>query len=212
MQVERDIGAAAQYWGKRKLEFIEAPAIAFEKIIRPAIYFERDPSPIVEAQLNVAFTEWLLFDVELDERGSLLRRYARKPPSGVCEGRAERLRQVCDTHLFSEFAIREKRPAAGTVDLVDIFDGEARTVRDVRLARRDGWDVGTVSMRIARVDGVWMPVGQTVMYDRCRFDPSWIPVEDDAGTSGMRLLDLVHDVYGIDGAYRESVSLRELEG
>lgn len=209
-QVVRDIRSVAEYWGKRKREYIEDPAIAFEQIVRPAIYFEQEPDPLVEMQVNATFTEWLLFDCALDERGTLLERYVRKPPAGVAAPRMGRLRQVAETHVFSEHAIVRRDPAAGVLELLDIYDGTLRVVRDASLARRRNWDEGSVSLRLARVDEEWVPVGQTVMYDRCPFDPSWIPVEDEAQTSGMRLLELAHDVFGIDGAYRGSVSVREV--
>lgn len=209
-KVERDVRSVAEYWGRRKREFIEEPALAFEQIVRPAIYFESEPDPLVETQVNATFTEWLLFDCMLDERGTLLERYVRKPPAGVADSRLARLRQVAETHEFSEYAIMRRDPGAGTLELLDIYDGTMRTVRDARLARRDNWNEGTVSLRLGCVDDVWLPVGQTVMYDRCPFDPSWVPVDDEGATSGMRLLDLAHDVFGVDGAYRTSVNMRQL--
>ena len=81
-KVERDVRSVAEYWGRRKREFIEEPALAFEQIVRPAIYFESEPDPV--------------------------------------------------------------------------------------------------------------------------------PVDDEGATSGMRLLDLAHDVFGVDGAYRTSVNMRQL--
>ena len=117
---------------------------------------------------------------------------------------------MAETHEFSEYAIMRRDPGAGTLELLDIYDGAMRTVRDARLARRDNWNEGTVSLRLGCVDDVWLPVGQTVMYDRCPFDPSWVPVDDEGATSGMRLLDLAHDVFGVDGAYRTSVNMRQL--
>lgn len=209
-KVERDVRSVAEYWGRRKREFIEEPALAFEQIVRPAVYFECDPDPLVETQVNATFTEWLLFDCALDEHGTLLERYVRKPPAGVEESRLARLRQIAETHEFSEYAIMRKDPAAGLLELLDIYSGTLRSVRDARLARRDNWDKGTVSLRLACVEDTWVPVGQTVMYDRCPFDPSWIPVDDDAGSSGLRLLDLAHDVFGVDGSYRASVNMRRL--
>ena len=147
---------------------------------------------------------------ELGLNGTLLERYVRKPPAGVADSRLARLRQVAETHEFSEYAIMRRDPGAGTLELLDIYDGTMRTVRDARLARRDNWNEGTVSLRLGCVDDVWLPVGQTVMYDRCPFDPSWVPVDDEGATSGMRLLDLAHDVFGVDGAYRTSVNMRQL--
>ena len=173
-KVERDVRSVAEYWGRRKREFIEEPALAFEQIVRPAIYFESEPDPLVETQVNATFTEWLLFDCMLDERGTLLERYVRKPPAGVADSRLARLRQVAETHEFSEYAIMRRDPGAGTLELLDIYDGTMRT------------------------------------YDRCPFDPSWVPVDDEGATSGMRLLDLAHDVFGVDGAYRTSVNMRQL--
>lgn len=209
-QVERDVRSVAEYWGRRKREFIEEPAMLFEQVVRPAIYFEQDPDPLVEMQVNAAFTEWLLFDYEVDDGETLFERYARRPPAGTSETRVERLRQVASTHLFSEFAIAGKNPGVGTLDLLDIYDGTLRCVHDTRLARRNGWDKGTVSLRLACVDEAWMPVGQTIMYDRCPFDPSWVPIEDECVGSGARLLELAHDVFGVDGLYRGSVNMRQL--
>lgn len=115
-KVERDVRSVAEYWGRRKREFIEEPALAFEQIVRPAIYFESEPDPLVETQVNATFTEWLLFDCMLDERGTLLERYVRKPPAGVADSRLARLRQVAETHEFSEYAIMRRDPGTGTLE------------------------------------------------------------------------------------------------
>ena len=88
-KVERDVRSVAEYWGRRKREFIEEPALAFEQIVRPAIHFESEPDPLVETQVNATFTEWMLFDCMLDERGTLLERYVRKPPAGVADSRRD---------------------------------------------------------------------------------------------------------------------------
>lgn len=209
--VEDDIYAMARYWNRRKREFIDAPAEAFGQIVRPSVYFEEDPDPLMESQVNATFTEWLIFDCRLDERGTLLERYVDERAGEVPRERLERLAQVASTHVFSEFAIANKNPAAGTLELVDIYDGMSREVVDVRSARRSDWSRGTISMRIARVNNTWLPVGKTIMYDRCRFDPAWIPIEDEMGTSGGRLLMLAHAVYGVDGCYRGTLSLRSIE-
>ena len=137
-KVERDVRSVAEYWGRRKREFIEEPALAFEQIVRPAIYFESEPDPLVETQVNATFTEWLLFDCMLDERGTLLERYVRKPPAGVADSRLARLRQVAETHEFSEYAIMRRDPGAGALELLDIYDGtcEARAWRGVTTGTR----------------------------------------------------------------------------
>lgn len=209
--VEDDIYTMAHYWNGRKREFIEAPTEAFAQIVRPSVYFEEDPDPLLEGQVIATFSEWVLFDCRLDERGTLLERYISEQAAVVPRERLGRLAQVAATHVFSEFAIASKNPAAGTLEVVDIYDGMSREVLDVRSARRDDWNHGTISMRIARVNGVWLPVGKTVMYDRCHFDPAWIPIEDEMGTSGGRLLMLAHAVFGVDGRYHGSLSLRALE-
>ena len=56
-QVERDVRSVAEYWGRRKREFIEEPAMLFEQVVRPAIRFEQDPDPLVEMQVNAAICE-----------------------------------------------------------------------------------------------------------------------------------------------------------
>ena len=209
--VEDDVYAMARYWNARKRSFIDEPACAFGQIVRPAVYFEKDPDMLMEDQVNATFTEWLLFDCRLDERGTLLERYIDEQRGEVPRERLDRLAQVAATHVFSEYAIASKNPAAGTLELVDIYDGMSREVFDVRSARRDAWRAGTISMRIARVDGTWLPVGRTVMYDRCRFDPALIPLEDEMGTSGGRLLMLAHAVFGVDGRYHGSLDLHPIE-
>lgn len=229
-ELDKDLFAVFRRWEDREAEYFERSRLAFEEAVRPAAYYERKPDPRFIVQANMAYTEWFLFEFGLAGGKTPLELFVERPPDGTRAERLGRLEQVAQTQRFSRFAIRDKRVETGELGVVDLRTGERLVVRNERACQMRTWRDGTLGQRIARVEGEWLLVGQTLLYDRASYEPlsergpgdlegmiavamgpegpTFVPREP----TGSYFLDVLRDVIGIDGPYRSTLRLRTMPG
>ena len=214
-----DIDVMARYWMKRKMDFLVEAGDEFSESVNPLCYYLEQPGSEQITIVNLCFTEWALFDRPLEDGMTPLELFVARRPVAMPRKSWKRLEQVAQTHYFSRFAICEKHPKRGTCLLEDVQDGERYEVFDEHLCAVKGWKDGTIALRIARVDGGWLGVGQARLYDRAEPEftavdgPGAIHPEERAGLSeALRssfYLRLCHDVLGADGRYTPTMRVRE---
>lgn len=203
--------AMAAYWATRKHEFLWLAGDLFLGFVDPACRYGEEPLT-TEEQLNMIFTEWMLYEFPFYDGRTPLKEYLVHPPHTAHEHERAILAQVACTQFFSRFEIRAKDHATGMCALVDARTAQRYDVLDPRICTTDRWQTGTIALRIACVRGTWLPVGQTVFYDRAApretasdgpgsFHPEDRIRKPWAEQAGF-YLRLVRDVLGIDGRYR----------
>lgn len=217
-EVERDIAAVAEYWGKRRLGWLDRAAEEFDALVAPFTYYDLDASNEEIQAVNRYFTEWFLFERPL--RGGLtpLELYIDQCSSDADRARLARLRQVADTQLFARFAILQKDRSKNRIALRDMATGSVYSVHDPLACNQERWQDGTLAQRIACVDGVWHVVGQARLYDAAASDgvgpdgPGTMRSEDAGRVPSTVAMSpyvrLLRDVIGIDGRYTSTFRLR----
>lgn len=218
--IERDIMQMANYWMIRKYRFLEAVADEFVRIVKPMAAYKTKVSKREIDMMNLAMTEWFLFERAFSDVGTPLEHFIAYPPNSTTHATLARLKQVAKTQFFSRFSILEKDAAAGVVVLQDTRDGAVYAVRDRHICAVDQWRRGVIALRIARVDGMWTTVGKMYLYDKAPFrgdvdeGPGALHPED--GHARLELeeagfyLRLVRDVMGVEGRYARTLALRDL--
>lgn len=205
------VTAMATYWATRKHEFLWLAGDLFVGFVDPACRYGEEPLTTDE-QLNAIFTEWVLYEFPFYDGRTLLKEYLVHPPHAADERDRALLEQVARTQFFSRFEIRAKDRSTGMCTLVDVQTARRYDVLDPHICTNDRWQTGTIARRIACVRGTWLPVGQTVFYDRAAphetasDGPGCFHPEDRirkpwAEQAGF-YLRLVRDILGIDGRYR----------
>ena len=220
--VERDMMQVANYWRLRKYRFLEQVADEFIDVVRPVAAFRTRVRRCDVDMMNMAMTEWFLFERTYGNAGTPLERFIADPPKTARRSSLARLRQVADTHLFSRFSILGKDVRHGTATLQDTRTGEVREVLDRRICEVDRWRDGVIAERIACVDGLWQMVGQVRLYDRA---PDELTAPDGPGAIHPEDADdapywedvgfylrLMRDVMGEDGRYSSSLELLMPDG
>lgn len=135
-------------------------------------------------------------------------------------GTQERLAQIEKTQFFGKFVIQDKDPARDVVVLRDRHTAERYDVVDRAVCETDRWREGTLAMRIACVDGIWLNVGGSRLYDvapagsTAHDGPGEVHPEDrdvlpEAEHAGL-FLRLVRDCFGADGRYSDTMRPAEL--
>lgn len=214
--VRDDVNCMAAYWERRKMEFLDAAASEFDRYVKPASWYERDPSPRSIMLVNGLFTEWVLFERPMEQGRTPLELYIERRPAAMPQASWARLAEVRDTQFFSRFAICHKDLSTGMCILRDVRSGRRYDVFDEHLCSIDRWRDGTLAERIGCVEGEWRPVAQACLYDRAAPDDTAVdgPGEvhpEDEGKLPQAMLDsyylrLVRDTYGIDGRYLSTAS------
>lgn len=218
--VERDIAEVAAYWGRRKLGWLDRASEEFDALVMPYTFHVMDVTGQDIQAVNGYFTEWFLFERPLHDGKTPLELYIDQKPGGADAERLRRLQQVRETQFFARFAIEEKIPSAHIAQLCDVQTGRRYEVFDPVVCSQGRWRDGTISQRIACVDGMWQVVGQARLYDKASpgsvgaDGPGAVHPEDagrDPSTADMGLyLRLLRDVIGIYGRYAPTFRLRTL--
>lgn len=214
--VAGDIDAVARYWAIRKQELLADAASAFISFVEPAFLY--DMPPFIEPDsFNVMFTEWMLFEYPFRNGRTPLEEYAAHPPAGAKALHLDHVRQICETQIFSRFIIHDKDARSGMAALEDIQTARRYDVYDPELCKRARWRSGTIGERIACVDGLWVPIANTRLYDRAApadtalDGPGFFHPEDRVrkpeAEHASFYLRLVRDIIGIDGRYRHTATI-----
>lgn len=209
-EVEQDMLRVFERWANREAPYFESSRRAFEAAVRPRACYAANPSQLEVEHMNLCYTEWFLFEYPLRGERSPLECFVGNPPADVSDSRLARLRELSETQRFARFAIRDRSVETGDLLLVDLASGAELPVHAGRACRRRSWREGTLSMRVARVDGLWMHVGRSLFYDRSPADAvgggaapavseGWGVVGREPGKSAY--LRFLHDVIGLGGAY-----------
>ena len=209
--VNDDLRRVFECWGRRGTDYFARAQDEYEEAVMPLVCYSDVADPFEVEQMNLSFTEWFLFEFDLGNGMTPVERFVADFASTEPEERVRRLRQVAQTHRFSRFAIRDKDTVSGKMLLRDLRDGRERVVRAPVACRKSTWNEGTLSMRIARVEGEWIHVGLTMLYDRAP-----VPLGScghEAPTALLRgrhesyFLSFLHDVMGLGGAYSGTMRL-----
>lgn len=210
--LERDIEVFACYWERRKERFLDEVWEEFSLRVQPRAICDAGSLPHDIAFMNVAMTEWFLFERAYQDGLTPLEFYVEHGLEGIAGDTADRLRQVARTQLFSRFAICEKDAASGRVELEDTRSRRRYDVYDPRLCEVPSWRKGVIAERIALVDGGWQMVGHVRLYDRAAPRPvtSETPGEVHGGDEAQMAflahmgfyLRLLRDTIGMHGWYR----------
>ena len=107
-ELERDIEVFACYWERRKERFLDEVWEEFSLRVQPRAICDAGSLPHDIAFMNVAMTEWFLFERAYQDGLTPLEFYVEHGLEGIAGDTADRLRQVARTQLFSRFAICEK--------------------------------------------------------------------------------------------------------
>lgn len=149
--VENVMGEAAHFWQLRKFQFIEEATDFWMDAVAPKECFgDEDPDLRTALTLNQFFTEWLLFEMPYQE--STLVGITALRDEISAESR-DVLKQIAETQRFSSFKMQWLNPDTSMVQLRDVYNGKCYIVESAHLADKAGWLEGTVSCRIAYVDG-----------------------------------------------------------
>lgn len=216
-----DVDQMAAYWMMRKGRLLGWTGDLFTALVDPAFLYEDAIDEMMLAEYNMCFTEWLLYECKMLDGDTPLQLYLADPPTGALPEMLARLHEVEQTQFFSRFAILDKDPDHGIAKLCDIRTGIRYTVFDPHLCAIASWREGVIAMRIARVDRMWQTVGQVHLYDVARSEdasddgPGEFHPEDREerpylGGAGF-FVRLVFDLFSVDGRYRNTVRLREVD-
>lgn len=180
-------------------ELVEATREMFARLVCPA----EDLSEAGTLMLSLAYTDWVVFDLDPDG-WTMLEKVALGTGEGLDAHDRSLLGQVVATQRLSEFAVIRARPGDAEVDLVDLCDGKAVTVRDSDLAsllaRAEPYS--TITARVAEVDGRWFKVGRFAAHDRRVVDPGQVGEVERPG-----LIPLTWALIGDRGLYAESAQI-----
>ena len=165
---------------------------------------DEDPDLRTALTLNQFFTEWLLFEMPYQE--STLVGITAQRDEISAESR-DVLKQIAETQRFSSFKMQWLNPDTSMVQLRDVYSGKCYIVESAHLADKAGLLEGTVSCRIAYVDGSWCCPGQVFLHDTAEWDEVDQSNYVSADPYGY-YVGLCREVLGQDGKYRKSLRLR----
>ena len=218
-RVQRDVAAMAEYWGHRKLGWLDRAGEEFDMLVEPFTFHVLEVTAREIQAVNGYFTEWVLFERVMRDGMTPLQLYVERQPAGASRERLNRLDQIAQTQFFARFAILEKEPAHDRATLEDLSTGDRFSVFDRALCHQRRWSTGSISERIACVDGLWQFVGQAHLYDVASPEevgedgPGAVHPEDagrEPSTAAMSpYVRLLRDVIGVHGRYTPTIRLRE---
>ncbi len=169
----------------------------FQETVDPAAYHHQASREEL-IQINMAFSEWSLFDFDLGDEMTPIKRAARRDPS---------LKEFVDTQFYSIFWVIKQDRERGLTRLRDVVTCEDFVVHDKLLAKNERWEQGLLGTRIARVGSEWRQAGQVHLHDNAESRP--LPHSDAAGGTGIQnrsaFIGHVQSVLGFDGMYNDSL-------
>lgn len=217
--VERDVDAMAFYWMLRKFQYLERVSREFSVIVQPRVLYSDSPARADIVRMNLAMTEWFLFERPYERGRTPLQLFVSRKPKGTPPERLDRLRQVARTQFFSRFSICDKDPATDVCVLRDTVTDRRYDVCDQHICEVERWCDGVIALRIARVDGIWQNVGGMYLYDVAPHaetapDGPGAVHPEDADLAGFwhqagLYLRLIRDLLGADGRYADTVRFRK---
>lgn len=164
---------------------------------------DEDPDLRTALTLNQYFTEWLLFEMPYQE--STLVGITALRDEISAESR-DVLKQIAETQRFSTFKMQWLNPDTSMVQLRDVYSGKCYIVENAHLADKAGWLEGTVSCRIAYVDGGWCCPGEVFLHDTVEWDE--VDQSNYVSTDSYGYyVGLCREVLGINGKYQKSCRL-----
>ncbi|MBY4797094.1 hypothetical protein K6V98_01780 [Collinsella sp. AGMB00827] len=209
-----DIECAAEWWEREKHRFLPEVGREFVRIVRPSAAVEAHPSDRDMMLANMAMTEWFMFERSFGAEGTPLEMYRDHCQDPDC---AARLAQVIDTQFFSRFSILDKDLESGMAVLQSLANGRRYDVYDPHVCEVPHWKDGVIAERIAKVDGLWLIVGQMHLYDHAPADetgadaPGSVHPEDrdqaETLESAGSFLRLLRDCIGHNGRYRSTLKV-----
>lgn len=202
--VENVMGEVAHFWQLRKFQFIEEATDFWMDAVAPKECFgDEDPDLRTALTLNQFFTEWLLFEMPYQE--STLVGITALRDEISAESRYV-LKQIAETQRFSSFKMQWLNPDTSMVQLRDVYSGKCYIVESAHLADKAGWLEGTVSCRIAYVDGGWCCPGEVFLHDTVEWDE--VDQSNYVSTDSYGYyVGLCREVLGINGKYQKSCRL-----
>ena len=202
--VENVMEEVAHFWQLRKFQFIEEATDFWMDAVAPKeCLVDEDPDLRTALTLNQFFTEWLLFEMPYQE--STLVGITALRDEISAESR-DVLKQIAETQRFSSFKMQWLNPDTSMVQLRDVYSGKCYIVESAHLADKVGWLEGTVSCRIAYVDGGWCCPGEVFLHDTVEWDE--VDQSNYVSTDSYGYyVGLCREVLGINGKYQKSCRL-----
>lgn len=202
--VENVMEEVAHFWQLRKFQFIEEATDFWMDAVAPKeCLVDEDPDLRTALTLNQFFTEWLLFEMPYQE--STLVGITALRDEISAESR-DVLKQIAETQRFSSFKMQWLNPDTSMVQLRDVYSGKCYIVESAHLADKAGLLEGTVSCRIAYVDGGWRCPGEVFLHDTVEWDE--VDQSNYVSTDSYGYyVGLCREVLGINGKYQKSCRL-----
>ncbi len=211
--VEKDICWVFDQWASHDAPYYEESAELFSELVRPQACYKLRPSSADLVEMNLAYTEWFLFEFPLLRGMTPLELSAGETGAWEEESsndRAIRLSQVADTQRFSQFCI-SGAGERGAVRLVDVIRDEEIELNKPELAQNANWCRGIFGLRVAKVDGTWVLVGKNCFCDRAPYQDrsrAFLPTPlRSASSTGSLYLDLLRETIGLDGLYASDAKI-----
>lgn len=207
--VEADVFSVFARWADRDAPYFADSQALFEELVHPLAEVASEPSVDDLVQMDLAFTEWFLFEYKICGGHTPVELSAGALDEAGAEqdanDRAIRLAQVADTQRFSQYVIEAVDEATGNVCLRDLLGKGCVELHRPEIAGHRSWRRGIISLRVAEVDGAFVEVGKTRLYDRApEHGGAWglepTRLRPGPGT-GSFFLDLLREVIGEDGWY-----------
>lgn len=135
----------------------------FEEYVDPEICYHSNPSNDEIVHYNMAFSEWSLFDFDLGDGMTPIRRAALLDPT---------LGEFASSQFYSLFWVIEQNQDTCVSRLRDTITCADFLVYDHVLAHNSRWAKGILGSRLAKVNGDWRFAGQVHLHDNATSTPA----------------------------------------
>ena len=133
-------------------------------------FFGKPPNkPYNDENIMALFAEWLIFEYRQANGSTFLIEYILRNPDLLNESQLNRLRQIVQTQIYSQFQIMSVVPGK-YLRLKNIFTGKLHDVFD-QLGSSNINNHGSLIARIACVDNFWYLVGANPLFIPMTYTP-----------------------------------------
>ncbi|MCL2136523.1 MAG: hypothetical protein FWH40_03230 [Coriobacteriia bacterium] len=144
-------------------EHMQVAAQAYEEFMD---FIDPDPglSPSKTAQLSDFALEWFVFDYKLPRGISPIEEYIRKNPDRQSRTVMRRLEEAFATQFVARFWLDEVRASESLLVVQPYHDETIYRIRDRAASYDLDGQVGTISIRLAKIEDEWLIIGNIINY------------------------------------------------